>query len=117
LHLDGLSPKAIQTWSDNFLGSSPSDNYNTPRDAPADWWKDLKVADKDLAVVGGGNEILIDDIRALVEHMKVNNPNLEYLEAPGECHDALIMDRGLGTAEGTLATEEFCDKWVLARLK
>lgn len=71
LKKDGLTPSALKAWSDSFMGTSPPDNYNTPRDAPPDWWRGLKVSGKDLAIIGGGDEILVDDIRAVAENIKV----------------------------------------------
>ncbi|KAJ9501009.1 hypothetical protein LTR99_006494 [Exophiala xenobiotica] len=113
---DGLGLEALKTWSDNFMGGAQPDNYNTPLDAPADWWKGIKVGDKDIAIIGGSNEVLVDDIREFKNHVKVNNPGLEYLEATDEGHDALVMDRSFGLT-GPLESEDFCKKWLLARLK
>ncbi|KIW14687.1 hypothetical protein PV08_07471 [Exophiala spinifera] len=112
---DGLGLEALKTWSDNFMAGAAPDNYNTPLDAPAEWWKGIKVDGANVAVVAGANEILVDDIRAFKDHIKVNNPNLEYLEAADECHDALVMDRAFGLS-APLASEDFCKKWILARL-
>lgn len=51
------------------MGTSKRDNYNHPIDAPAAWWKGAKV-DK-IALVAGSNEVFVDDIRTLVETIKV----------------------------------------------
>ncbi|OAP55714.1 hypothetical protein AYL99_09866 [Fonsecaea erecta] len=111
---DALAPTTVKIWSDSFVAQSPEDNWNQPAEAPADWWKDIKV--DSVAILGGQNEVLIDDIRELVEKMKVHNPTLEYLEAPGEAHDAIILDRSLGIKD-ELASEQFINKWILDRLK
>ncbi|KIX97477.1 uncharacterized protein Z520_06929 [Fonsecaea multimorphosa CBS 102226] len=111
---DALAPVAVRTWSDNFMTKSPVDNWNQPTEAPADWWKDIKV--DSVAIVGGQNEVLMDDIRELAERMKVHNTTIEYLEAPGEAHDAIVLDRTFGLKD-ELASEQFINKWVLGRLK
>ncbi|KAJ9617862.1 hypothetical protein H2204_013389 [Knufia peltigerae] len=112
---DGLGLEALKTWSDNFMAGAQPDNYNTPLDAPAEWWKGIKVGDGDVAIVAGANEILVDDIREFKDHVKVNSPNLEYLEAAEEGHDGFVMDRAFGLT-APLASEDFCKKWILAKL-
>ncbi|KIW88042.1 uncharacterized protein Z519_11152 [Cladophialophora bantiana CBS 173.52] len=111
---DALVPATVRVWSDNFMAQSPQDNWNHPAEAPAEWWKDIKV--DNVAIVGGQNEILMDDIREVAEKIKVHNPTVDFLEAPGEAHDAIILDRTFGMKD-ELASEQFIDKWILARLK
>lgn len=74
---DALDPASLKVWSDNFMANAPKDNYNTPADAPAEWWKGVKV--DHIGVVGGENEILIDDIRTMTERMKVR---IAFVESP-----------------------------------
>ncbi|KIW25819.1 uncharacterized protein PV07_08962 [Cladophialophora immunda] len=111
---DALVPRVVRIWSDTFMAKSPEDNWNQPAEAPADWWKDIKV--DSVAIVGGQNEVLMGDIRELAEKMKVHNPTLDYLEAPGEAHDAIVLDRTFGIKD-ELASEQFINKWILGRLK
>ncbi|KAI1612600.1 Alpha/Beta hydrolase protein [Exophiala viscosa] len=115
---DALSIRALAAWSRNFMGAGKNlpDNYNTPKDAPAEWWKDLKVNDKDIAITAGANEVLVDGIREFADHVKVHNPNLEYVEFPNEGHDAYTMDRAFGLT-GPLRSEDFAREWLLARVK
>lgn len=70
---DGLSPRALAAWSSNFMGAGKNlpDNYNTPKDAPADWWKGVKVSDRDIAIIAGANEVLVDGIREFTDRLKV----------------------------------------------
>ncbi|OCT46171.1 putative acetyl-hydrolase [Cladophialophora carrionii] len=111
---DALDPATVRIWSENFMGKTPNDNWSQPAEAPAAWWKGLKV--DNIAITAGGNEVLRDDIRVFAENIKVHNPQVEYFEAPGEAHDAIIMDKALGLKED-FASEQFMRKWVLARVK
>lgn len=111
---DGLNASALRIWSNNLMGKSARDNYNHPKDAPAEWWKGLKA--DHVGIVAGADEILVDDIREWVETIKVNNPDVEYLEAAGEAHDNMIADRTFGIADD-LASEKFVNEWLLTRLK
>ncbi|KIW63185.1 hypothetical protein PV04_10051 [Phialophora macrospora] len=111
---DALDPATVRIWSDNFMGKTPNDNWSQPAEAPAEWWKGLKV--DNIAMTAGENEVLRDDIRALIENIKVHNPQVEYLEAPGEAHDAVIMDKSFGW-KTDYASEQFINKWILARVK
>lgn len=113
------------------MGTSERDNYNHPIDAPAEWWKGIK-ADK-IAFVAGANELFVDDIRTLVEKVKVSaacfppcltngcffrqvhNPSVEYLEAVDEGHDAYVVDRAYGL-KLALTSDKFLQEWILARL-
>ncbi|KAK4943825.1 hypothetical protein LTR10_016728 [Elasticomyces elasticus] len=115
---DALSIRALGSWSRNFMGAGKNlpDNYNTPKDAPTEWWKGLKVNDKDVAITAGANEVLVDGIREFADHVKVYNPNLEYVEFPNESHDPIVMDRSFGLM-GPLRSEDFVREWLLTRVK
>jgi hypothetical protein len=67
---DALGPTALTAWSKAFMGNSLRDNYNHPIDAPAEWWKGIKA--NKIAFVAGANELFVDDIRTLVETVKVS---------------------------------------------
>lgn len=47
---------------------------------------------------------------------QVHNPEIEYLEAGGEAHDAIVMEKLFGWNE-EYASEQFIHHWLLARLK
>ncbi|KAJ9605374.1 hypothetical protein H2200_010031 [Cladophialophora chaetospira] len=111
---DALDPKTVRVWSNNFMGKTPNDDWSQPAEAPAEWWKGLKV--DHLAITAGEDEILRDDIRVLAEKIKVHYPRVEYFEAPGEAHDAIVMDKMVSTKD-KCASELFIDKWILARLQ
>jgi acetyl esterase/lipase len=66
---DVLDLATVRVWSENFMGKRASDNWSEPAEAPAAWWTGLKV--DNIAIVAGESEVLRDDIRALVENMKV----------------------------------------------
>jgi acetyl esterase/lipase len=66
---DCVSPRVTPVWSGAMLGKSPTDNYNEAVNAPVDWWKGLKA--KDILIVGGTDEILIDSIRDISKKIEV----------------------------------------------
>jgi acetyl esterase/lipase len=68
-HRDILSTAALDYWAQNFLGDSPSDAWNAPLTASAEWWSDLPV--HKILVVYGEDELLRDDISILCERIKV----------------------------------------------
>lgn len=65
-----MAPAALIKWSKAFLGSSLRDNYTHPVDAPAESWKGIHA--EKVAVVAGANELFVDDIRTLVERVRVS---------------------------------------------
>lgn len=38
---DNLTSRGLRKWSDAYMGSAQPDNFNTPLNAPADWWRNL----------------------------------------------------------------------------
>ncbi|KAK5046034.1 hypothetical protein LTR84_008821 [Exophiala bonariae] len=110
---DIVGPRALTTWSKAFLGGHTRDNYNHPIDAPADWWNGVKA--EKMAFVAGAHEVFVDDIRTMMEKVKVHNPSLEYLEAADEAHDAAIVDRAYGLNH-ELTSDKFIQAWILERL-
>lgn len=79
-HMDGGSceqnrdkdicpPHTLKLWSEAYLGGVPSDNYSAPCQAPAEWWRGLQVGK--VLVTAGGEECLIDSVKALVSKIKV----------------------------------------------
>lgn len=69
---DIVAPAALIKWSKAFLGRSVRDNYTHPVDAPAESWKGVHA--EKVAFVAGANELFVDDIRTLVEKVKVSEP-------------------------------------------
>ncbi len=68
---DTVSPVSADLWSSNFLGGKPRDQYNEPITAEAEWWRDLKA--EEVLIVCGGNEILLDSIKAFGGKLKVSD--------------------------------------------
>jgi acetyl esterase/lipase len=112
---DALDKPTIRIWERNFMGSAKSNGYTEAAEASSDWWKGLSSVVEQISVLSGEKEIIRDDVRALVENMKVHNPALVYFEAKGEAHDVIIMDRMFGFKE-ELASEEFVKRWLLSNL-
>ena len=51
------------------MGSEEADPYNQPGTAPTDWWNDLKT--KNILIVAGKDEVLVDDIEAMAKKIQV----------------------------------------------
>lgn len=71
---DCLNPIALSHWSNEFLSQALLDNYNSPLDAPQDWWSEIPV--KQGLVTAGEDEVLVDDIVAMIDKFKVSHYSL-----------------------------------------
>jgi hypothetical protein len=86
----------------------------------------------DVCLMAGRDELVVDDIEALAETVKVsqrerglrrraNNfeqvskPSLELFVAQGEAHDEALMGYVFSTPGGQ--SEQFFRRWVLQRLR
>lgn len=111
---DALDKVTVSVWAATFMGKSTTDKYNTPVEATAEDWKDIKV--EKLLFTSGSDELLLDDIRTLVDTIRKARPGIDYFEAVGEAHDAVIMDRAFGLKH-ELKSENYVLEWLMARLK
>ena len=68
---DVVSAVAGDKWSQSFLGGKEPDEYNEPLTAKEDWWEGLDGVVRDILVVGGGDEVLLDCIRELARRLEV----------------------------------------------
>ncbi|KAK4695550.1 hypothetical protein P7C71_g2233, partial [Lecanoromycetidae sp. Uapishka_2] len=101
---DIVSARAGDKWSQSFLGGKEKDAYNEPLSADPGWWRGLDDVVRDIMVVGGGDEVLIDCIRELARQFEVCNhrclskclllikmqafhPGVITVIAPDEWHD------------------------------
>ncbi|KAI1413040.1 Alpha/Beta hydrolase protein [Hypoxylon sp. FL1857] len=92
---DCLSLQGLKSWSRALMGSAPDDNYNTPLDAPSDWWQDIKAGK--VLILAGEDELLVDDIMLFAEKLKEHNAQkVEILVSSGECYNPPISERQLG---------------------
>lgn len=66
---DVLAASALEYWGGNFLGGHPLDPWNSPLQAPAEWWADLKVGE--LLMIYGEDEIMKDDTEVLCKRVQV----------------------------------------------
>ena len=53
------------------MGDANMDPYNQPFHAPGDWWIDLNGTVQDILITAGTDEVLVDDIEAFAEKLKV----------------------------------------------
>ena len=91
---DTVNPSYANIWSGNFLGGKPRDKYNEPMTADPEWWRGLRA--EEVLMVTGGDEILLDSIKAFCGKMKVdynvfqnslffnppNSPTITLLSSP-----------------------------------
>jgi hypothetical protein len=74
---DYLDLPSLQVSSAQFLGAAGvEDAFTTPLAAPPGWWRGVRVADADVAVVVGEFEMFLDDMRAWVEKFRVRTDRL-----------------------------------------
>jgi acetyl esterase/lipase len=66
---DVIAASALEYWGGNFLGGRPLDPWNSPLQAPADWWTDLKVGE--ILMMYGEDEIMKDDTEILCKRVQV----------------------------------------------
>ena len=138
-YLDVIPAVAVQRWSNAFMGDAKPDNYNQPVLAPSSWWEDVPV--KDVLITGGGEEVLIDEIREFAfkfkvrrsirmplastqinchcrdaddfSHSKEGHPATEILIAKGEPHDQFIGNAIMGSPPGE--SDGAIYAWIAAR--
>ena len=90
---DLLDLVTLRKWSDNFMDGTDLDFYNTPLTAGEDWWEG--IAASEIAVIAGGDEIFVDDIRCFVEKLKVQRISLfSYNVFPFCANELLETSRG-----------------------
>lgn len=70
---DSIDAPVLQKWSAYFMGAADPDNYNQPFLAAAGWWAGLNEVVQDVRVTAGTDEVLVDDISAFAEILKVCN--------------------------------------------
>ncbi|KAI1380453.1 Alpha/Beta hydrolase protein [Hypoxylon crocopeplum] len=111
---DSVSSRAVKSWFDGFMGSAPIDNYNTPLNAPVDWWNDIQA--ENLLILAGTDEVFVDDIQQFAEKIEERNTQkVELLIAPGEGHNSPIHERNFGLREKDGAIEAKMCQWVIDR--
>jgi acetyl esterase/lipase len=113
---DAISVATLNRWARNYLGSAPADAYNQPLTAPEGWWADLRTVVGKVFVVGGGNEIMIDDIILLGEVLRRewggDRGAVEVAVARGEAHDVVLLDRAIGYKGDELEMEREVQRWL-----
>ncbi len=97
-----------------------ADPYNQPIMAGPEWWKGLPV--RDVLVVAGSDEILVDDIvefaAVLEKGMAMGQggqAKVTLFVADGECHDQTNLDVQFGYREPGEQTK-LIRRWIGSKL-
>lgn len=83
---DSIDASVLRKWSAYFMDGADTDHYNQPFHAPGSWWIDLNGAVQDVLITAGTDEVLVDDIEAFAEKLKVCTSPVE----PSVAMDMLI---------------------------
>ena len=70
---DSVNAAVLQKWSDYFMGSAKADEYNQPFRAASSWWENLSGKVQNMLITAGSDEVLVDDIMAFAEKIKVGS--------------------------------------------
>lgn len=94
---DCVDARGVRLWSADFLGSASTDPYNQPRNAPTGWWDNLSKCVEKILVVGGSDEVFIDDIKYVgVQLDNVMNGVCTVSVVAGGSHDQPNLDLLMG---------------------
>jgi len=104
---DMVSARVGDRWSTSFLGGKERDGYNEPLSAPGGWFEGLDRVVGEVLVLGGGDEVLIDCIRALAKILEGVHPNVTTVVAEGEWHDRPVNSLLGGGGEQSDAIKAF----------
>ncbi|KAL8826711.1 MAG: hypothetical protein Q9191_003636 [Dirinaria sp. TL-2023a] len=110
---DCLTAFLGETWSATFVGKAARDNYNEPIRTDVEWWRGLKDVVKEIFVVGGADELLVDSIKEMARKLETAHPQTTTLIATREFHCQPIQSI-MGPAEGQQA--DGIREWVTSRL-
>lgn len=116
---DCISVGTLDRWAGNYLSGAPADPWNQPLTAPRGWWSGLGACVRNVLVVGGSDEIIIDDIVRLGEVLgrewSGERGDLEVLVAEGEAHDVVLIDRAIGYRPEELRMDREVGRWLKER--
>ncbi|EEA25405.1 hypothetical protein TMatcc_006371 [Talaromyces marneffei ATCC 18224] len=88
---DVLAASALEYWGGNFLGGRLLDPWNSPLEAPAEWWTDLKVGE--ILMLYGEDEIMKDDTEILCKRVQSVHPQTTVYGLQGESHEQMAMTK------------------------
>ncbi|KAI1260531.1 alpha/beta-hydrolase [Xylariaceae sp. FL1019] len=110
---DVVSKNVFVRWSAYALGETPSDAYNSPATAAAEWWKGTPSVVRDLILTAGRQEILFDDIETFTAMFRSSVPGLKTIFVE-ETHDQALMDAIIGIKEDCESSKAV-KSWLLEK--
>lgn len=91
---DCISVKSELAWARSYTGGNPFDAWSEPAQAPAEWWRGLRV--REILVLAGSDEILLSGIADFVDKVRSASdfPNdVRFFVGQDEGHVCMIVDR------------------------
>lgn len=61
-------------WGNYYMGKAAVDAYNQPGTASKEWWQGIDAKVRNIAVMYGDGEVMLDDIEKFNETLKVSRP-------------------------------------------
>ena len=89
---DVVSQKCGSRWSGAYMAGAETDAYNQPLELTANdpWWQGLDRVIGDIAVVAGGDEVLLSSVSEMAARLQKAHPRVELFVGQGEAHDKPI---------------------------
>ncbi|GIJ91023.1 hypothetical protein Asppvi_009988 [Aspergillus pseudoviridinutans] len=112
-HRDIDAREVMTEWSRAYLNGWPSNNYIEAAEASEEWWNNTRV--QQTLVLAGGDEALLDPIKAWVNRFKVPNPDTTLVIGERECHVAPLVWPMFGDYHETQQARAL-KHWLLERL-
>ncbi|KAK1145626.1 hypothetical protein N8T08_004185 [Aspergillus melleus] len=109
---DVLHIPRLETWSANFTGTAPRDNYLDPLGAPPEWWIGLRI--RDILIVSGADEVFIDDIDAFARKLSAAHPNVSHFSASGEAHIQMFTEFMI--RESRSKQRDVLQEWIRSKI-
>ncbi|KAJ5278683.1 hypothetical protein N7478_004055 [Penicillium angulare] len=88
-HKDIDARKVTERWSLDYLNGKSTSFHIEAVNAPDSWWEDAQV--EQTLVLAGGDEVLLDPIKAWVTAFSESNPDTTFVAGQEECHVAPLI--------------------------
>ncbi|KAF2763518.1 alpha/beta-hydrolase [Pseudovirgaria hyperparasitica] len=91
---DGIEDISLARWGDAFLGGKERDAWNCPSVAESGWWKSLSAIARNVFIVVGGDEVMLDDINDMSAVLESECGDIiQSVVIPDECHNSPLVEK------------------------